>query len=106
VAVVKQYRTGTFKKHKFFVGISKATDAKNRILIVIRNPVVRMRGSGLYQNVTDPGHCFYKNLFTARVHLNAFTFLNIFLGTDSRAIGRTFFCVPEPVREFAPVSSS
>ncbi len=40
------------KKNLFFVGILKATKEKSRIRI--RNPVVRLRGSGPYQNIMDP----------------------------------------------------
>ncbi len=47
------------KKQKlFFVIILKDSEEKANIRILIRNPEVRIRGSGSVSNVTDPVHWY------------------------------------------------
>jgi hypothetical protein len=55
-SVTKQEMLEKIDFDLFLVDILKATDEKSRIRIRIRNCVVRIRGSGSYQNVTYPQH--------------------------------------------------
>ncbi len=53
-----------------FVGILKVTEEKSRIRI--RNPVIRIRGSELHQNVTDPEYCRKEYGISIKENTNTF----------------------------------